>query len=181
MTITKAQAMITSALGYSNYKELLDSGISITCKEGWKGYYISVFHSDPFYSSYSKASIIMIASDISLSSLEVATVKKRIKAKQAQERKLDNIRYKAEHLIIDFIEDSFRIPRKLIKIEDISWEPYCAFIIGGVTFRYQGTISDEYFSINETVLKNYKDTYDVYKGIIAFYMAKEPYLKNNHI
>lgn len=182
MTITNDQIMVASALGYSNYEDLLRSGISVTCTLSWsKKYIVRIFHSDPFYASYSRASEVMVFSNTSLTSEEVKQIKKRIKAKETQGRKLERIRDNGINQIIDFIAASFRVPKELVEIKDISWRKYSVFIVAGVTFRYDGTISDESFNIHSYSHKTYEDAYADYKEIINFYMKKEPYLKNNHI
>ena len=180
--VTEDQKMVASALGYASYEDLVSTGVTATCTKNWrKDYNVNIFHADPFYASYSRASEVRVASNMMLTTEAIAMVKKRIKAKHAQERKLENIREIAIEKIIDFIADSFRIPRALVQRGDISWKEYCTFVVGGVIFRYDGTISDEYFNIHDTVHKTYKDAYEDYKGIINFYMKKNPYLEDRYI
>ena len=144
---------IVETLGYASFENLETvSGLTFEIgRENSMQFQIEIEHSDLFYSSYSRTSVIVITkNEGGLFPEDKKLLKTRYSAKKRQARILENIKIEAIPIIQEFINRSYEIIPGIVTREDIKFLECSRFSIAGQLFCYEGTISDRSFVLYES-------------------------------
>lgn len=138
---------------------------------------IFISHKDGFAKSYTDSSTTSIDKDSRTEGYPIKTsiideIKRKVKSKVTQLRKIDAIKERAVKDIIVFINETFDIPLKYIDREDISFQQYSRFSFAGRSFGYSGTLIRNEFQITTYVYGEVKYFYEKMRDIRAYYAVK---------
>ena len=181
----KHEAELNKFLKFAGYNQDVyeftqSTGITLTYPNMAQNYnkYIGIQNVDPLYKSYTQLSCVDLQPKDSLETgFTDTTIKKfksRVSAKISQRRKLERIRSTALATIPTFIHLAFGIQQELVTPEEIHFQDYCKFKVGGAMFGYYGTISALDFNIYTIPHESYRDTYKKTVSIHHHFTDRQP-------
>ena len=134
---------------------------------------ISFNNTDPFYLSYTsgKSKYVSFLDSGELADEYIKEIKQTVSRKIKQRNLLEHIRLIALDNIDKFLKESFDIDN--YDPEDVTFEDYSRFNIGGESFSYSGTITRKEFMVEPYSYSTYGTMYKKINNIKKFYNDKK--------